>query len=300
MQLEQEYGPPVFIITGLSGSGKSTAMRFLEDLGYYCLDNLPPALIPDFYDLYQHAGSQPGPGVVIVSDVRAGILFDDFADTIKVLEDAKVNLQIAYFDCSTDRLIERFSELKRAHPLEGTEQSMRQAIEKERKRLEPMRALASFVIDTSHLSSHALREVLIRTLSSGGKKDLNQLKFIKFLSFGFKYGVPSDVDFVFDVRFLQNPFYVPKMKSMTGEDDEVFFFVMGEELAAEYLKRVTAIIELTIRPFIKVGKTFITVGVGCTGGRHRSVAFARALGDHFQSLGHQVATQHRDILRPQN
>ncbi len=286
-------GAPLVIITGLSGAGKSTAMRFLEDLGCYCLDNLPPSLIPDFFNLYEQGGTL-GPGVVVASDVRSGILFDDFDDTIRSLDESGTDFKILYLDCATETLIRRFKEVRRSHPLQ-TAQPMEEAIEEERTRLEPIRAISHLTIDTSRLDAADLREALLANLIAADMSDVVQLTF---LSFGFKHGIPRDVDFVFDVRFLPNPHYIPELRQGTGKDKEVYAYVMSDPIADDFFEKTASLIDLTLESFVKVGKTSITVGVGCTGGRHRSVAFARRLADHFDKHGKQSLAVHRDASKP--
>ncbi|MCP4673918.1 MAG: RNase adapter RapZ [Deltaproteobacteria bacterium] len=286
-------GAPLVIITGLSGAGKSTAMHFLEDLGCYCLDNLPPSLIPDFFNLYEQGGAL-GTGVVVASDVRSGALFNDFAATVRSLEESGTDFMVLYLDCGTETLIRRFKEVRRNHPLQ-TAQPMEEAIEDERARLEPIRAIANLTIDTSRLDAANLREALLTNLVAADMSDVVQLTF---LSFGFKHGIPRDVDFVFDVRFLPNPHYVPELRPKTGEDKAVYAYVMSESIADDFFEKTASLIDLTLESFVKVGKTSLTVGVGCTGGRHRSVAFARRLADHFDDHGKQSLAVHRDISKP--
>ncbi|MCP4604972.1 MAG: RNase adapter RapZ [Proteobacteria bacterium] len=288
-------GVPLVIITGLSGAGKSTAMRFLEDLGCNCLDNLPPALIPDFFNLHEQNGSL-GSGIVIASDVRSGALFDDFADTIKSLEESETDFKILYLNCATGTLIRRFNEVRRRHPLQ-IECSMEDAIEEERNLLAPIRTLATLNIDTSNLDASGLRESLLGNLMGVDTIDVVQLTF---LSFGFKYGIPRDVDFVFDVRFVPNPYYVPELRHLRGDNSEVYRYVMADAHANGFFEKTAALLQLTLESFVKVGKTSLTIGIGCTGGRHRSVAFVKRLADHFQEGGLQSQAVHRDVSKPQS
>jgi len=287
-------GAPLVIITGLSGAGKSTAMRAFEDLGCYCVDNLPPGLIPTFFNLYQHSDSA-STGVVIASDVRSGALFDDFAETVASLGQAGVDFKILFLDCQTQELINRFNEVRRSHPLQ-TGRSLREAIEVERSRLEPIREIASQIIDTSDLDAGGLRERLVLDASD---RDTARVVVLHFVSFGFKYGVPRDADFVIDVRFLPNPFYEPELRHKTGEDADVYAFVMGDELAREFAARVAGMIAPTLDAFVRVGKLTLTVAVGCTGGRHRSVAFARGLAERFAGDGFKARALHRDLAMPE-
>jgi UPF0042 nucleotide-binding protein len=285
-------GTPLLIITGLSGAGKSTAMRAFEDLGCYCADNLPPGLIPSFYDLCERSGAI-GAGVVIASDVRSGALFGDFLDTARELDEAGAEYGILYLDAATDVLINRFSEVRRAHPLELPRLSVQDAIEEERRMLEPIRAIATYVIDTSSLDAAGLREAIVQTVAG----DVAHTARLKLLSFGYKYGVPRDADFVFDVRFLPNPFYVPELRDRTGQDAEVLRYVMSQPLADEYFGKIAELVELTLDGFVKVGKRNLEVAFGCTGGRHRSVAFAERMASLFTSKGYPARAIHRDAAR---
>ena len=283
------------VITGLSGAGKSTAMRVFEDLGCYCVDNLPPGHIPDFFNLYESSGSV-GSSLVIASDMRSGALFDDFVETHKALHEEGMDLQVLYLDSSTHVLINRFNEVRRTHPLQPG-LSLKEAIEEERRRLEPIRAVATHVIDTSGLDTSQLRETILHTMAG---EDTGNVIRLKFVSFGFKYGIPRDADFVLDVRFLPNPFYVTELRVHTGEDQDVYDYVMSCDEADGFFGRAVEMLEVTLESFVGVGKLNLNVGVGCTGGRHRSVAFARRLAKHFDNRGHRSTAVHRDAGKLQN
>ena len=287
-------GIPLTIITGLSGAGKSTAMRLLEDLGCYCVDNLPPALIPSFFTLFEHSDSA-GLDVVIASDVRSGALFDDFAVTVTALEETGVEFQILYLDSATHVLINRYKEVRRDHPLQQG-RSLKDAIEEERRRLEPIRAIAHHIVDTGTLDPAGLREALLARMS--GEPGTNAAR-VRVISFGFKYGAPRDADFVLDVRFLPNPFYEPALQPLTGEDADVYDFVMSDPRADDFFDKVVELLAVPLESFVELGKLTLTVGVGCTGGRHRSVAFARRLAAHFEQAGRQAQLVHRDAAKPQ-
>ena len=288
-------GVPLVVITGLSGAGKSQAMRFLEDLGCFCVDNLPPALIPTFFHLCEQSNSA-GAGVAIVSDVRSGALFKDFVETINTLKNELVPHELLYLDANTDTLIRRFKEVRRNHPLQIGGSTMEVAIESERQRLVPIREIADRIIDTSQLTSAAFRRVLIENLFN---KDTASAVSLHLMSFGFKYGLPSDVDFVFDVRFLPNPYYDKSLRHQTGEDEPVYQYVMSSKLANAFFNQTATLLESTLNPFIEKGKTAISIGIGCTGGRHRSVAFAKRLAHHFKQQGKQTSLSHRDMTKPQ-
>lgn len=288
-------GASLIIITGLSGAGKSQAMRFLEDVGCFCVDNLPPSLIPTFFHLCEQ-GQVSGAGVAIVSDVRSGALFKDFAETITTLKTGDVPHRLIFLDCNTETLIRRFKEVRRNHPLQAAGHSMEAAIEEERRRLVPIREIADLVIDTSPLTASGFRKVLVQQLLS---ETAASAVSIHVQSFGFKYGAPRDVDFVFDVRFLPNPFYDPTLRNQTGEDAPVYDFVMKEDLADTFFRRTVDLLECTLDAFVNKGKTGVAIGVGCTGGRHRSVAFARRLSKYFKQKGLTTSLSHRDMAKPQ-
>jgi UPF0042 nucleotide-binding protein len=288
-------GGPLIVISGLSGAGKSQAMRFLEDLGCFCVDNLPPALIPTFFHLCVKSGVQ-GAGVVIVSDVRSGALFGDFAETIDTLKSLSISFELIFLDCAAETLIRRFKEVRRTHPLQASGQSMEKAIEEERTRLIPIREIATRIIDTSHLRAEDLRKTLVRNLVG---KNASKAVILEVISFGFKYGVPRSVDFVFDVRFLKNPFYEPDLRTLTGKESEVYDYVMKDQLAETFFVKVKDLIELTLDSFIDKGKTRVSIGIGCTGGRHRSVAFAERIGRYFEDQGKVCHLTHRDVEKPQ-
>jgi UPF0042 nucleotide-binding protein len=281
------------VITGLSGAGKSTAMRFLEDLGYFCIDNLPPALVPTFLTLYERSGVS-GAGVAVACDVRSGALLQDLVGMVKTLTEQGTDLEIIYLDCDTETLISRFKEVRRSHPLQAHTHSMERAIEEERRRLTPILEIATRTIDTSELSAAKLREVLLGDLERH-KADAVSLEFV---SFGFKHGLPRDVDFLLDLRFLPNPFYIPDLRNKTGLDPLVNEYVMKQDQAEPFFEQSCALLLMTLSGFFEVGKTAVTVGLGCTGGKHRSVAFAQRLAQWFAEKGHPAKAVHRDIDRP--
>ncbi|MBN2340821.1 MAG: RNase adapter RapZ [Deltaproteobacteria bacterium] len=285
--------PSLVIITGLSGAGKSTAMRVFDDLGYYCLDNLPPALILDFFRLYMQ-GTGTKKGVAIASDMRSGDLFDDFQSTVMRLEAEAIHFAIVYLDCDTEVLMKRFKEVRRSHPLE-TQYSLRRAIVEERKQLAATLALATDVIDTTHMAAAQLRQTVLQTVV---QRDAADVSMIKVLSFGFKYGAPRDADFVFDVRFLPNPFYKEELRPLSGEDDPVYTYVMNQDAANRFFDSIIQLLDPTFDAFVNVGKFSINIAFGCTGGRHRSVAFAKRLSMYYRKRGKDVQTYHRDITHP--
>lgn len=283
---------PLVIITGLSGAGKSTAMRVFEDLGRYCLDNLPPGIISSVYNLHERS-DHGGAGVVIASDIRSGALFDELVDTVRSLESDGIEVEVLYLDCSTDVLINRFNEVRRTHPLNPAGR-LRDAIDEERRRLEPVREIASTIVDTTTFGTGELRREILALAG----RDATGAVGLRVVSFGFKYGVPRDADFLFDVRFLANPFYLAKLRPLTGEDDEVYEYVMSREKAGPFFDGIVDLIGLTLDSFVEVGKHRINVAIGCTGGRHRSVAFARRLSGVFADKGFRSTAFHRDLNKP--
>jgi UPF0042 nucleotide-binding protein len=287
--VSKEYGRLV-ILTGMSGAGKSTALRTFEDLGYYCIDNLPPTLIETFLQLYsQAAGSQRG--ITIVCDVRSGELFSHLREAIGLLADKGHNPEVIFFDCADDVLISRYSEARRNPPL-GLGMRLEEAVRMERELLEPLRDVATVSIDTSDLSAKLLRE---RILGLYGTLEGDDKVSVTVLSFGFKYGLPTDADFVFDTRFLPNPFYVESLRPQTGNDAAVARYVMEQPLALDYLAQIHRLLQFALPHYTDVHKHYAVVALGCTGGRHRSVALANELTRRMQDDGLRCIVQHRDI-----
>lgn len=282
---------PVFIVTGLSGSGKSLAARCLEDLGYFCIDNLPVTLIPVLMDLIQRSRSDLK-RIALVVDVREGELLREFPRIISGLRDRGVPVRILYFEAGNDVLIRRFSETRRPHPLDAGA-GLEDAIARERGRLDEVRELADRVIDTSRFNAHELRAFLRQEFEPGASA--SALVGITVLSFGFKYGLPPDADVVFDVRFVPNPFFVEALKSKTGLDAEVVQFLSEKPEFRGFLEKTGDLLAFLLPGFEKEGKSYLTIAVGCTGGKHRSVAAARHLRDHLERCGYPARLSHRDI-----
>lgn len=282
---------PLFILTGMSGAGKSTALRTFEDQGYYCIDNLPPELIETFLDLYRHSDGETR-GVAVVSDVRSGELFDHLREAIGSMLRHDLDPQMLYFECDDEVLVARFSAARRQPPL-GADMRPLEAVRLERQRLEPLKDLAAHIIDTTELSSAQLRE-RIRGLFAGGETDELHLTI---LTFGYKHGVPADADFVFDMRFLPNPFYVEELRPLTGRDELVRNYVLEQPLAQEYLAHIESTLEVALKHYGEVGKNYSVVAFGCTGGRHRSVCIAEELAARLRARGITATVQHRDVAR---
>lgn len=278
------------IVTGMSGAGKLTAQKMMEDMGYYCVDNLPVPLIGKFVELILEP-SQEITKAVLGIDVRADQSFDDVMDALEELKKKGFPYEILFMEASDATLMKRYKETRRMHPL-AVGGRVADGISKERKILEKMKADADYVIDTSHLLTRELKEELDRIFV--GNKDYNSL-MVNIVSFGFKHGIPADVDLVFDVRFLPNPFYIDELKPKTGNDKEVRDYVMSFPEAEEFLQKLTDMISFLIPNYIKEGKNQLIIGIGCTGGRHRSVTLANKLYEQLKDKGsYGLTVSHRD------
>jgi UPF0042 nucleotide-binding protein len=278
------------IVTGLSGAGKTQAIRCLEDLGFFCVDNLPPALLPKFADLCYQTGSKID-RIAMVIDIRGGKFFDDLFVSLSQLEQQNYKYEILFLDASDDVLIKRFKESRRIHPLAQGGRLL-EGIDEERIRLAEVKSKANNIIDTSNLMPRQLKEEIIHIFVEGKKFEGI---IISVVSFGFKYGIPLDADLVFDVRFLPNPFYVEVLKKKSGKDELVKEYVLRWPEAKEFLNKVNDMVEFLIPFYIKEGKTQLVIAVGCTGGRHRSVVIANQIHDMLKKNSHRVIIDHRDI-----
>ena len=280
------------VLTGLSGSGKSQAIRALEDMGYFCVDNLPIALLPMLAQLVLRAGSDIARAAVVV-DVREGSMLDQLPRALKGLRAMRgLHPVLIFLDASDDALVRRFSETRRPHPL-APDRSAIEGIREERERMRPLKRLADHVVDTSNLTVHELRHAFRNV--QGGAAPGTQL-VVTVLSFGFKHGIPVDSDLLFDVRFLPNPHFVPKLRAQTGRDPEVRRFLDQSTATSEFLDKTLALLRFLVPQYVAEGKTYLTIGIGCTGGRHRSVAIAEALRKGLAGLkGVQTRVRHRDI-----
>jgi UPF0042 nucleotide-binding protein len=277
------------IITGLSGSGKGTFLRALEDRGYFCVDNLPVGLVGKFHELILKS-EEHAPKVAMVIDVREGEALRGLPALYEELK-KEAGLQVAlwFLESSDTALVRRFSETRRPHPL-NPDRPVLESIAHERELLAPIRALADHILDTSHLTIHGLRQ---RAIAAFEEPSVGQL-LISLVSFGFKYGVPIDSDLVFDVRFLPNPHFVPHLKSQTGADPEVIAYMESQPETEAFLERLRSFLDFLMPQYEKEGKSYVTVAIGCTGGRHRSVFMANSLAQHFTSSGQRVKVTHRD------
>ncbi len=274
------------LITGLSGAGKSHALNCFEDLGYYCVDNMPPTLIPKFADLFIQSENKK---VALVCDLRGAAFFKDLFEALQELEGRNVDYEILFLVASDETLIHRFKETRRRHPL--GELGLPEAISREREALSGLRGKASREIDTTSLKPWELKSKIVE-IYEPGQRDKNLQ--IHLLSFGFKHGLPSESDLVFDVRFLPNPHYVEDLKPLTGEDLQVREYVWQWSETGRYFDKVKDLLDFSIPYYIKEGKTNLVISIGCTGGKHRSVVLTEDLG-RFLGSRYNVAVEHRDI-----
>ena len=283
----------VVIVTGLSGSGKSTAIRVLEDLGFYCIDNLPVVLTPKFIELCQNS-EEDIPRVALGIDLRERAFLGDYPSVLEDIRRAGHRVEILYLDAADDVLVRRFSETRRPHPFaEGA--NVAAGITRERQGLAGLKGLADRIIDTSAFTVHQLRDELRRLLADavGGEAAMRVL----LLSFGYKYGLPTDTDIVLDVRFLPNPFFIEELRVLDGTDPAVARYVLERTETQEFLALTTALLDFALPLYIREGKRYLTVGLGCTGGRHRSVALVGELERRLIGRGYPVRVQHRDVSR---
>lgn len=280
------------IITGMSGAGKSSAMRALEDIGYYCVDNMPPALLPKFADVCCHS-SDKIERIALVIDLRGGDMFNELFDSLNELKEKGTDYEILFLDSKDETLVKRYKETRRSHPLAIGETIMN-GIKKERELLSEVRSRAKYIIDTTSLKPGELRDEIHSICLVG--RDYKGI-VVNVISFGFKYGIPLDVDLVFDVRFLPNPFYVTELKQKTGMNKEVRDFVNSFPQTVEFEKKLEDMIEFLIPHYVEEGKNQLIIAIGCTGGKHRSVTIAEALGKFLQEKNYRVVIQHRDYLK---
>lgn len=283
----------LLIVTGMSGAGKSQAANVLEDIGFYCVDNIPPAIIPSFVELSSRSGDLLSK-MAIVTDMRGGVLFSEINDVLTSLKYNDVNYKILFLDASDDVLIRRYKENRRKHPLaDGNNLSVSAAVEKERETLTKIRFMSDYVVDTSHISIAQLK-VQLSSIFFGSVS--NVLK-IQCKSFGFKYGSDSEADLVLDVRCLPNPFYVDELKEKTGLDSEVRDYVLESADSQTFLSRLLSFIDCAVPLYAKEGKSQLIISIGCTGGKHRSVTFAELIGEHLKNGGYNCSINHRDIYK---
>ncbi len=279
------------IITGLSGAGKSTAVHVFEDMGYFCVDNLPPALVPRFAELVSRSRGRVD-RVAVVMDIRSGEFFDEIEEALRTLDERHLPYRILFLDASDEVLVRRFKETRRKHPL-APAGSVLEGIQAERRRLRALRERAHKIVDTSTLTPQALRAELQAEFGPGAEGALT----ITVLSFGYKHGLPMDADLVFDVRFLPNPHYLPELRPFPGTHPDVRAYVLSSPEAQTFRRQLLEMVSFLLPHFIREGKSHLVVAIGCTGGRHRSVVFAEELGGSLREQGYTVRIHHRDLDR---
>lgn len=283
------------IITGMSGAGKTSALRVLEDIGYYCVDNIPAALLSTLYTLCSKSGGTDMSRVAVVVDVRGTENYDNTNLELEEFKKAHENVKILFLDASTEIIILRFKETRRRHPLADRLKggSVAEAVEFEKALLASSKRLADYTIDTSYMANRQLRERIMSIFMEDPSKALK----LTFISFGFKYGIPLEADLIIDVRCLPNPFYIPALKPLSGMDKAVRDYVLGSDETQEFVRRTLSLLDFSVPLYLKEGKSELVAGIGCTGGKHRSVTVARTLQEHFQGLGYRCVIKHRDIAR---
>lgn len=288
---EDGPGSEFIVITGLSGAGRSLAADHLEDLGWFVIDNLPSELIPKVAELASAPGSSYSKIVLVVG---TGPGLDEVLPALRTIRAGDTPVRILFLEASTSVLVQRYESTRRRHPM-SDEQTIIEAIERERLLLDPVKAEADVVVDTSELNVHQLRDRIVSLFSDDA--DPHSRLRTNVMSFGYKHGVPLDVDMVFDCRFLPNPHWVPELRPQSGLDDDVRQYVLNQDEAGPFLDRLDAVFEVVIPAFVREGKSYLTVALGCTGGRHRSVALAEALAQRMEGHGLRATVTHRDIER---
>lgn len=280
------------IVTGMSGAGKSTALKMLEDMGYFCVDNLPVPLIPKLAELLAVPGTEMNKAALGV-DIRSGESFRQLETVLRALDDVGFQYDILYLESSDHVLVKRYKETRRFHPLSGNSGRVDEGIRKEREKLDFLKKKADYLVDTSHMLTRELKKELSKIFVQN--KEYKNL-YITVLSFGFKYGIPNDADLVFDVRFLPNPYYIEELRAMSGNDLAVRDYVMENARAGEFLNKLLDMVEFLIPNYIAEGKTQLVIGIGCTGGKHRSVTLANEFYEALEKAeNYGIRIEHRDI-----
>lgn len=282
----------LYIITGMSGAGKSHAMRTLEDSGYYCIDNIPPSFIPEFARLGEGTGQMEN--VAITVDIRGGRLLSDIYPSLEELDSMNVPYEIIFLETLDKVLVKRYQETRRQHPLETKDVSIEEAIGKERQLLSNLKKRADYILDSSGLMPRELKKELLELLYQG--KEYEQI-MISIVSFGFKYGTPLDCDNILDVRFIPNPYYNASMRKLTGRNETVSNYVLKQDITMGFVDKSVDLFEHILPGYISEGKNQVVLGIGCTGGRHRSVAISERISEILIERGHRVVLTHRDISK---
>ncbi len=278
------------IITGMSGAGKSQAIKIMEDINYYCMDNLPPALLPNFAELCS-SSSKDVNKVAVVADIRGGIFFKDLFNSLDELKNKGIKYRILFLDASDEELVKRYKEQRRPHPLSSTG-TIVDGIHEERLSLEEVKKRSDYIIDTTSMKMGRLKEELLNIFVQGNiSYNIN----ITVMSFGYKYGLPQDSDLVFDVRFLPNPFYIEELKSFTGNDKNVQDYVMGFDTTSTFIEKLKDMLFFLLPHYIKEGKSNLVISIGCTGGKHRSVTISNHIASILSNENYRVLLNHRDV-----
>ena len=281
----------IIIVTGMSGGGKTQVCRFLEDLGYFCVDNLPPVFIPKFVELCSHSATHVN-RVVLVVDTRSREFFDNLIQVLEDMDKNNLDYEMIFMDASDDVIIRRYKETRRRHPMAPSSR-ISDGVIKERTRLENVRSKATYIIDTSNLAKTELREKIKQLFGKHEGTGMN----ISVLSFGFKYGMPLDADLVLDVRFLPNPFYIESLKHKSGSVAEVAAYISEKTVTQDFLKKLDPLVEFLIPQYVREGKSQLVIAIGCTGGMHRSVFIAKHIFDSLVKKGYTVNLEHRDLMK---
>ena len=281
------------IISGLSGAGKSKVASFLEDMGFYVVDNMPAPLMPRFAELCM-AGQGKYDRVALVNDIRGGQTFDDLFDALEALDQMGCAHRILFVEASTETIIKRSKETRRIHPLAKSGRPLAEAVEREKTALAPVRQRSEYIIDTTALSTAKLRGELLRLFGDGRQEGAMT---VNVTSFGFKYGIPIEADLVFDVRFLPNPFYLTELRNLTGLDEPVRAFLFRYQQTLDFMTHLENLMGFLLPQYVAEGKTVLVIAVGCTGGHHRSVAITRALAEFIRQKGYSASENHRDMTR---
>lgn len=277
------------VVTGVSGAGKTLALQTLEDIGYFCVDNLPPSMLTQVQSYAQDCRD-----VAVVVDTRAREPLETAEQALLQMKQAGVPVEVLFLDCTDEVLLRRFKETRRPHPLAEQEPNLERALQKERALLAPLRVIADYVLDTTLFRPQDLRQEIRARYGTGSH--LAPMR-VRVVSFGFKYGVPADADLVLDVRFLRNPHYVPELKPLPGTEPAVRDYVMKDQETRQFLKETRRFLGWLLPRYLREGKAYLTVAIGCTGGRHRSVVLSEELGAWLQEQGYRVSVEHRDVAR---
>lgn len=280
----------LIIITGMSGAGKSLAIKTLEDIGYFCIDNIPPSLIPKFARIGE--GAKDIENVAVTVDIRSAKMLKDIFPALSELDDIKIPYKIIFLEAKDKVLQKRYQETRRNHPLEKEGVKIADAFKIERDMLKDIKSKSNFIIDSSNLLPRQLKKEIVDLLSEG---DEYEQMIISIMSFGFKYGTPLDSDIVFDVRFIPNPYYIASMRKLTGKNETVKNYVLRQDETEGFLSKSVDLLEHIIPGYIREGKNQLVISIGCTGGRHRSVAIAQEMSRRIMDNGHRVVLRHRDI-----